>query len=239
MRLHDQLDDLHAQVKQNKWYGYFALFNRLALAAGFIPSGYVKITGERFTNLSSLHPMGNYLEALYHTGYYYPFIGYMQIIAALLLLIPRTATLGAAIYFPIILNICVLSLSVGFDGSLVSSPLMVWANLYLLCWDYDKFRWILPWGPATPTPAAPQASHNRFPFAFFGGVLVVIFLTGWTVTHAYQKRTRNTLKACYADCDKKDRTQPCYDFCDCIHTQGKPFNPCSETLRKAKEKAAR
>lgn len=87
--------------------------------------------------------MGNYLESLYHTGYYYPFIGYVQVIAAILLLIPRTATLGAIVYFPVILNICILSLAVGFEGSLVTSPLMVMANLYLICWDYDKLKFII------------------------------------------------------------------------------------------------
>lgn len=100
--------------------------------------------GERFTDLSNNHPMGHYLEALHRTGYYYTFIGVLQVTAAILLLIPRTATLGALIYFPIILNICILSLAVRFDGSFVSAPLMVLANLYLLCWDYDKLKYIFP-----------------------------------------------------------------------------------------------
>jgi hypothetical protein len=88
--------------------------------------------------------MGHYLEALHRTGFYYPFIGVVQIAAACMLLIPRTATLGAVIYFPIILNICILSLAVRFEGSFVTSPLMVLANLYLLCWNYDKLKFILP-----------------------------------------------------------------------------------------------
>lgn len=101
--------------------------------------------GERFTTLSVKHPMGNYLEALHRTGFYYTFIGVLQMMAAILLLIPRTVTLGALIYFPIILNICILSFAVRFEGSFVTSPLMVLANLYLLCWDYDKLKFIFPW----------------------------------------------------------------------------------------------
>ena len=68
----------------------------------------------------------------------------MQVTAAILLLIPRTALLGAFIYFPIILNICILSLAVRFDGSQVTSPLMLCAVLFLLCWDYHKFKNIFP-----------------------------------------------------------------------------------------------
>lgn len=151
MSLATTLDRIHAQVKTNNRFRYFAIFNRVALAAGFLPSGFVKIMGERFTDLSNNHPMGHYLEALSRTGYYYTFIGVLQVSAATLLLIPRTATLGAMIYFPIILNICILSLAVRFDGSFISSPLMVLANLYLLCWDYDKLKYIFPWNkPQVP-----------------------------------------------------------------------------------------
>ena len=144
MNISSTLDRLHSELRQKKAFRDFALFNRIALAAGFIPSGFVKIMGERFTDLPVTHPMGHYLDALFQTGYYYTFIGILQVTAAILLLIPRTATLGAVIYFPIILNICILSLSVRFEGSLLSSPLMVLANLYLFCWDYDKLKFILP-----------------------------------------------------------------------------------------------
>ncbi|TGE27194.1 hypothetical protein [Hymenobacter metallicola] len=144
MSLYSILDRIHAQAKQSRLLRDFAVFNRIALAAGFLPSGYVKIAGERFTNLPVCHPMGHYLDAFYQTGYYYTFVGIMQILAACLLLVPRTAMLGAFIYFPIILNICILSLAVRFEGSLITSPLMVLANLYLLCWDYDKLKFILP-----------------------------------------------------------------------------------------------
>jgi uncharacterized membrane protein YphA (DoxX/SURF4 family) len=145
MTISERLNRLHAAAKQKKSLRYFTVFNRVMLALGFLPSGFVKIMGERFTSLSVKHPMGHYLEALHRTGYYYTFIGILQVSAAILLLIPRTATLGALIYFPIILNIWILSLAVRFEGSLVSSTLMVLANLYLLCWDYDKLKFIFPW----------------------------------------------------------------------------------------------
>lgn len=75
MSLTRRLDNFHNRIRGNKWAWMFAIFCRVALAAGFIPSGMVKIMGERFTALSDLHPMGSYLEALHHTGYYYTFIG--------------------------------------------------------------------------------------------------------------------------------------------------------------------
>jgi len=145
MSISSTLDRLHSQAKENRWLWLFSIFNRFALAAGFIPSGIVKIIGERFASgVSANHPMGHYLEALHTTGYYYTFIGVVQVTAAILLLIPRTVTLGAFLYFPIILNICILTFAVRFDGSLFTAPLMVLANLYVLGWNYEKWKYILP-----------------------------------------------------------------------------------------------
>lgn len=67
------LDLIHAQVRGNKWHWLFSIFCRVALVAGFLPSGYVKIAGERFTDLAVNHPMGHYLDALFQTGFYYTY----------------------------------------------------------------------------------------------------------------------------------------------------------------------
>ncbi|MBK7233417.1 MAG: DoxX family protein [Saprospiraceae bacterium] len=237
MNLVTRLDEIHSKVKSNKWFYFFAVFNRIALAAGFIPSGLTKIFGERFTSLSINHPMGNYLESLYHTGYYYPFIGYVQVIAAILLLIPRTATLGAIVYFPVILNICILSLAVGFEGSLVTSPLMVMANLYLICWDYDKLKFIISIrsDKTILINKTSKEKNNKFPVAFSISVILIVVLTVLIVTNSYTKQTRNTLKDCIYDCKNSANSQACLNFCDCIHIQGKSFSQCSEQLRKAKK----
>ena len=164
MSISSTLDRLHARARRNSWLWLFSIFCRLALAAGFIPSGMVKILGERFASgLSANHPMGHYLVALHYTGYYYTFIGVVQIAAAVMLLIPRAVTLGAFLYFPIILNICVLTYAVRFDGSLFTAPLMVLANLYLLGWHYEKWKYILPFNrPAPAGDVAGQRSPENF-----------------------------------------------------------------------------
>src|SRR4028119_361212 len=145
MSISSTFDRLHSQARQNRWLWLFSIFNRLVLALGFIPAAIVKLMDERFASgLHVNHPMGHYLEPLHLTGYYYTFIGVVQIAAAVMLLIPRTATLGAFLYFPVILNICILTFATRFDGSLFTAPLMTLANLYVLCWNYEKWKYILP-----------------------------------------------------------------------------------------------
>ncbi len=209
----------------------FTVCCRVALALGFLPSGFVKILGERFTALSVNHPMGHYLEALHLTGYYYTFIGLAQVTAAILLLIPRTATLGALIYFPIILNICILSLSVCFDGSMLTSPLMVLANLYLLCWDYDKLKYIF-----NRRNTSGEMPDKKFPILFFAGVLATMVLVAIAGFNAYTVKPHNTLSDCQTQCDDAENPEACSDFCNCIHRQGKPYDECLDAYKKAIKK---
>ena len=143
MNVIQKFELLHNEIKRNLWLRYFAVFCRVMLALGFIPSGIVKIKGERFTALPSNHPLGHYFDALYITGYYYTFLGISQLLIALLLLIPRTAVLGALMYFPVILNICVLAYAVRFEGTRITT-MMLLASLFLLVWYYDRIKYILP-----------------------------------------------------------------------------------------------
>ena len=235
MQLATKLDELNLRAKQNKWLNYFTIFNRVALAAGFLPSGYVKIAGERFTDLHNNQPLGHYLEALFHTGYYYTTIGILQVTAAILLLIPRTALLGVLIYFPIILNITILSLALRFEGSLLTAPLMVLSCLYLLCWDYDKLKFILPFNySALPKPVV---SDKKFPILFFAGVIAAIVLYVAAITHTYDIMPRNTLHDCQAQCNDKDKdTAACKVFCECIHIKGMPLDKALDGYHRALKK---
>jgi uncharacterized membrane protein YphA (DoxX/SURF4 family) len=110
------------------------------LALAFIPSGLTKALGNRFTRLGLESPVGFFFESLYRTGFYWRFLGLCQLAAALLLLIPRTATLGALVYLPLTLNIFVITVSLRFTGTPFITGLMLLANVYLLCWDYDKLK---------------------------------------------------------------------------------------------------
>ncbi len=238
MSISTKLDQLHTQARENRWLWLFSIFCRLLLAVGFIPPGIVKIMGERFTALSVNHPMGNYLEALHHTGYYYTIIGVMQVLAGVLLLIPRTIILGAFIYFPIILNICILSLAVRFDGSRLTSPLMVLANLYLICWYYPTWKSILPFNQPSRQRLRTkwQQLDPKFPIKFFSGVATAFAVVVVFAVYGNEMMPRNTLKECQTQCPDSDNSEACYTFCDCIHQEGQTLNSCLETYYKASAK---
>src|SRR3982751_2967332 len=148
-----RIEEIYYEAKADKWFKRFAVFCRIALAVAFIIAGCVKVAGERFAaGLPSNNPLGHYFDALQLTGYYYTFIGIAQIITAILLLIPRTSLLGALMYFPFIVNICVLTYATRFDGTRLVT-MMVLASLFLLIWDYDRLKHILKFKqPKTDPP---------------------------------------------------------------------------------------
>ena len=201
----------------------------MSLAFGFIVAGMVKIMGERFASgLSVVHPMGSYLEALHHTGYYYTFIGVAQVVAAILLLIPRTVALGALLYFPIIVNIWILSYALRFDGSFMTSPLMVLANLFLLVWNYDRLRYLLPLKSFSDMGLykKPQKYSNRFPFLFFLGVFLTTVGIVFFFVAAHPIMPRNSLKDCKQQFTGKENEIQGFSFCECIHNQGNSLDDC-------------
>jgi hypothetical protein len=118
----------------------FTALTRVLLAIAFVPSGLVKVRGERFTTLPVTDPVGYFFDGFFSALPYYQFIGVAQLTAALLLVLPRTAPLGAVIYLPIILNIFVVTVAVGFGGTAVISGLLLAGSVYLLCWEYDRWK---------------------------------------------------------------------------------------------------
>lgn len=226
---------MYIKIKANRWYWLFSIFCRLSLAYAFVVAGIVKIVGERFASgLSVHHPMGAYLEALYHTGYYYTFIGIAQVVAAVLLLIPRTVTLGSLLYFPIIVNIWLLSFAVRFEGSYVTSPLMVLANLYLIIWNYDKIKYILPYKNHSNIGIIkkPERYNTQFPFLFFAGVLSTILLTVTYAHYGHKAIPRNSLSDCKKQFVNTKNEAAGFKFCECVHNNGNPMDECLEEFER-------
>src|SRR4028119_2467507 len=140
MRRESSMERAHGRVRRNRYLKIFTVFTRILLALGFLPSGLTKVRGNRFTILGIDNPVGFFFEAMYRTGFYWRFLGLCQLCAAALLIIPRTATFGALVYFPLILNIFVITVALDFRGTPFITGLMLLANIYLLCWEYGKLK---------------------------------------------------------------------------------------------------
>jgi uncharacterized membrane protein YphA (DoxX/SURF4 family) len=250
MSISSTLDRLYSQAKRNSWLWLFSIFCRLSLALGFIPAAIVKLIDERFASgLHANHPMGHYLEALHQTGYYYTFIGVVQLLAAIFLLIPRTVTLGAFLYFPVILNITILTYATRFDGSkyilpfnrlandndaakhkslesyaqtqksVVQPSAFLWRGIRLI---YARFRIFLK-----------QLFNDKFPTLFFAGVFAAVVICVVGIPSLYRIKPRNTLPQCLRQFKDTKRTGAGENFCNCIHNNGEPLGKCLNEYNNA------
>jgi hypothetical protein len=180
MRIENVLDDLHVALTMLWWTQLFTVVTRCLLAVGFIPPSYVKIMHRPFTVLPDSDPVGHYFNALYQTGFYYEFLGWGQMIAAVLLLIPRTAHIGAVMFLPIIVNIAVLTSAVGFRGTWLITILMTLAAVYLVAWEYDRLKPLLFYGREQKTRRFGRFELLYIPLLFAAGGAVMSVLW-WSI----------------------------------------------------------
>jgi hypothetical protein len=185
MRLETFLDRLHARAVTNRWLVLFTAGTRALLGLAFLPSGFTKVIGHRFTTLPTTDSVGYFFDAFFQAEVFYRFVGVAQLVAALLLLHPSTSALGAVLYFPVILNIFAITVAVDFEGTATVTGLMTLACLYLLCWHYDRWKTLLP-GFGVYTPVARSSEPGALTFALT--VAAVLGFAGLTGVHLARLR---------------------------------------------------
>ena len=135
--------NLLKRARQNRLLIRFTLGLRILLAIAFIPTGAVKLLGNRFT--SGIQTEGSPLdlfEALYQSGIYWQFLGAAQIIAGCLLLFYRTSATGALLFLAIASNILFITLSYDFGSTTVVSSGITLAALWMIFWHWDRIRFL-------------------------------------------------------------------------------------------------
>ncbi len=193
----ERMQQLHLSARRVPALHRLAVISRLLLALGFVPTALVKVQGLRFTVLSTSTPIGYFFEAMYQSGGYWRFLGWSQLIAGALLLLPATATIGALLFFPIILNIFVITVALHFTGTPLITGLMLLASLFLLCWDYHRLAPIA-WGPRAaydvpPSPVFPGIERAGFVLGGVAGMGLLFAARGFVLGSP-----RATVIACLA-----------------------------------------
>lgn len=173
------LDRIFVWLRRKAFFVRLTILTRILLAAGFIPTGMVKLLGQRFTTLPESNPIGAFFEAVYQTGVFWNFMGAAQVVAGALLLIPGLAHLGALAFLPVMACIVAIVTGVGFGaGTILVTVLMLLAVFYLLTWDYDRFRGLLttrPFAGDHEVPVLKLDPWERVGFATFALALLTFF----------------------------------------------------------------
>lgn len=114
---------------------------RLFLGLIFFTAGMAKLTHGDFFGI--IGPV--WLEerlAPYNLGLWVQFVAWSQIVIGLLLLSQRFATLGAIMLLPLISNILVVTVSLGWQGTPYVNAFLLMLNLFLLMADRHKIKFL-------------------------------------------------------------------------------------------------
>ena len=137
------LSSIYVRVRTYYPLNLMVWLTRYLLAFAFIPSGMKKVLGQRFTSIGTDNPIGYFFEALFRSGMYWNFLGWGQLISAVLMMTQLFSTLGNLIYFFIISNIFFITVSMHFTGTWLIALLMLFASTCLLLWDANRLQYII------------------------------------------------------------------------------------------------
>lgn len=138
---------LHRWVRASPLFYRLSVGTRVLLACGFVPTGLVKLLGRPFAP-GMAGPIGEFFDVLYRTGGWWQMIGAAQVLAGVLVLVPRLRTVGAVLFLAIMANIVGITVSLNFGLTEGIVSMMLLATLFLLVWDYDRLRPMLGAGYA-------------------------------------------------------------------------------------------
>jgi hypothetical protein len=165
------------------WARLFVIYLRYLTGGAILFSSIVKIRGGRFTTengiLAPVNSASHLFETLYQSGIYWNFLGWSQLIAALLVMTQIYSTLGAVLMFPIVVNIFFITISYNFAGTPIITGLLLLANVFLLLWDYHKLLPLVKKGSSTAkdlrTVAIKKEKNNLWFYTGLSLFLVTVF----------------------------------------------------------------
>ncbi|UKJ09337.1 hypothetical protein [Solitalea lacus] len=170
------MEQLVSHMRTKHWLNIFIIYSRYLIGGAFVFASFVKIKGERFYGSDGTHnpvnSMPHFFETLYQSGIYWQFLGWSQLIAGMILMTQRFATLGALLFYPIILNIFLITISYNFKGTPFITCLMLLANTLLIIWDLHKFKPLLNNQNRVETFTHPVEKNNIW--MFLG---IILFIT--------------------------------------------------------------
>ena len=134
------VESLVRRARRVRWINVAVVNLRFLIGFAFVPSALKKVLDQPFTDPTNTGPFHDFLHAFHATGWFYSFVGVMQILAALLLFTQRFATLGALIALPILTAITAFCWSTRVIPTASIATMMWLGTVGLVFWDYEKWR---------------------------------------------------------------------------------------------------
>lgn len=131
---------LLARARRTRWVNVAVVNLRFLIGFAFVPAALKKLLSQPFTDPMNSGRFHDFLDAFHATGWFYNFVGAMQLTASVLLCTQRFATIGALVALPILTAITAFCWSTGVYPTASIVTLMWLGTIGLVVWDLDKLR---------------------------------------------------------------------------------------------------
>ncbi len=145
-------------IRTHRWAHLLIANLRILLGFAFLPAGLKKVLYQPFTDPANTGAFHEFLHAFYATGFFYQFVGGVQLLIAVLLMTQTFATLGALMTLPVMTCIMVFCWSTGVIPTAIVTTLMLGGTVTLVLWDLD--RWLPILRPSTSAIAGPPETET-------------------------------------------------------------------------------
>jgi uncharacterized membrane protein YphA (DoxX/SURF4 family) len=115
---------------------------RILLGFIFFTAGMGKLTHGHYFPLTMFPMSLAKILAPHGLAMWGEFVAWSQVLIGFLLMSQRFATLGAIMSLPLILNIFMITVSMGFMGTPYLNAFLICLNLFLLAADYHKLKFL-------------------------------------------------------------------------------------------------
>ena len=110
------------------------------LGFAFLPAGLKKVLGQPFTDPANQGAFHDFLHAFHATGFFYRFVGAIQLLAAVMLISQIFPAYGALLIAPVLVAIFVFCWSTMVVPTAIVVSFMLLGLSFLLLWDSHKWN---------------------------------------------------------------------------------------------------
>lgn len=139
----DGVERIARALRRRRWATLGVIWLRILIGFAFLPAGLKKVLGQPFTDPANHGRFHDFLHAFRETGAFYQSVGVLQLVASVLLMTQRFATLGAFVALPLLTAIGAFCWSTAGVPTTTVVTLMWLGTLGLMLWDLDRWRGVL------------------------------------------------------------------------------------------------
>jgi uncharacterized membrane protein YphA (DoxX/SURF4 family) len=172
-----------ARLRRTRWANLCVVNLRILIGFAFLPAALKKLLDQPFTDPGNTGPFHDFLHAFHATGWFYQFVGVLQLAAAALLCTQRFALAGALVALPILTAITAFCWSTRVVPTATVATLMWLGTFGLVIWDVDRWRAVL----AAREEPPPPIEHGRRQWC---GDAIFVLYVGTCIAHGGIYRPR-------------------------------------------------